>query len=80
MTTPSTGQLMRISDLAKRCGLTRQTVQYYLLLGLIKETRRSDGGQRLFDPAVIQRVKLIHKLNESGYALRDIRETFLKKK
>ncbi len=76
---PQQLKLMRLSDLAKSCALTKQTIHYYLLLGLIKETKRSEGGQRLFDADTIHRVKLIHKLNQTGYSLRDIRDIFLKK-
>jgi MerR family Zn(II)-responsive transcriptional regulator of zntA len=77
---PQQLKLMRLSELARICGLTKQTIQYYLLLGLLKETKRTDGGQRLFDADTIQRVKLIHKLNQTGYTLRDIRDTFLRKR
>ena len=70
--------LLRIGEVVRLTGLTKQTVQYYLMLGLIAETSRSTGGHRLFDSAVVQRIKLIHQLNTSGYPLSEIRETFLK--
>lgn len=73
-------QLMRISELAQCCGVSPQTIQYYLLLGLIHETARSPGGQRLFGPNAVKQVKLIHKINRTGYPLREIRKMFLKKK
>ncbi len=69
--------LLRISEVAKFAGVTRQTVQYYLMLGLIRETSRSVGGHRLFNSEVVRRIRLIHKLNASGYTLSEIRETFL---
>ena len=71
---------MRISSLAEKCGLSAQTIRYYLLLGLIFETQRSKGGQRLFDQSTVRRVKLISKLNQSGYPLAEIRKIFLEKK
>ena len=75
---PSAGDGMyRLGELARAAGVTTQTVQYYTMLGMIEEADRTAGGQRLFDAGAIKRVKLIHKLNESGYTLRDIRETFL---
>lgn len=81
MTEETSKQWMRISQVAERTGLSRQTIQYYLFLGVIHETARSPGGQRLFDDHVVERVKLIHRLNTSNhYSLRDIRETFLKDK
>ena len=69
--------LMRIGAAAERAGITRQALQYYLLVGLVKPACRSASGQRLFDGEGISRIKLIRKLNRSGYTLRDIREIFL---
>jgi len=73
-------ELINISKLAKACQVSKQVIQYYLMLGLIKETARTAGRHRLFSPDVIKSVKLIRKLNTSGYTLRDIREMFLKDK
>jgi DNA-binding transcriptional MerR regulator len=47
------------------------------MLGLVKPAAKSPAGQRLFDKEAIDRIKLIRKLNRSGYTLRDIREIFL---
>ena len=69
--------LMRIGAAAERAGVSRQALQYYLLVGLVKPASRSASGQRLFDQDCISRIKLIRKLNRSGYTLRDIREIFL---
>ena len=73
-------KLLKVSGLAKATGLSKQTIHYYLMLGLITESARSAGGHRLFDQRVVDRVKVIHQANQSGYALRDIREVFLKNK
>ncbi len=72
--------LMKLSALVKASGLSRQTIQYYLMLGLMKESARTPGGHRLFDKSAVERAKLINKLNKTGYSLRDIRELFLKNK
>jgi len=71
--------VLSLTELAEAAGLSRQTVQYYAMVGLIEESERTAGGHRLFDRDTINRVKLIHRLNKSGYALRDIKETFLKR-
>ncbi len=72
--------LVRIGTAAAKAGVSRQTVQYYVMLGLIKPAGKSPAGQRLFNKESISRIKLIHKLNRSGYTLRDIREIFLSRK
>ena len=72
--------LVRIGAAAEKAGISRQTLQYYVMLGLIKPAGKSPAGQRLFDKESISRIKLIRKLNRSGYTLRDIREIFLARK
>ncbi len=69
--------LVRIGAAAKKAAISRQTLQYYVMLGLVKPAAKSPAGQRLFDTEAINRIKLIRKLNRSGYTLRDIREIFL---
>lgn len=71
--------LLRIGKAAEAAGVTKQSLQYYLLVGLIEATERTDSGQQLFDNKAIDRIKLIKKLNDSGYPLREIREIFLDK-
>lgn len=75
---PAKKKLLKLCELADATNLSRQTIQYYLLLDLITETTQTPGGQRRFDAATVKRVKLIHKLNQTGYALREIRDVFLK--
>ncbi len=72
-----TSPLMRIGPTAAKAGVSRQTLQYYVMVGLVKPACKSSSGQRLFDKEAIPRIKLIRKLNRSGYTLRDIREIFL---
>jgi len=43
----------------------------------LEPTEVTPTGRRLFDEKCIERIKLIKKLNESGYPLRAIRELFL---
>jgi DNA-binding transcriptional MerR regulator len=68
---------MPIGVSAKKAGISRQSLQYYIMVGLVEPTKVSQSGRRLFDEKAIERIKLIKKLNESGYPLRAIRELFL---
>jgi len=47
------------------------------MVGLLEPTEVTPSGRRLFDEKGIGRIKLIKKLNDSGYPLRAIRELFL---
>ncbi len=71
------GKLMQIGAAAEKAGVSRQSLQYYLMVGLLEATEVSSTGRRLFDDKAVQRVKLIKKLNESGYPLRAIRDLFM---
>jgi DNA-binding transcriptional MerR regulator len=62
---------------AKKAGISRQSLQYYLMVGLLEPMEVSSTGRRLFDEASVERIRLIKRLNESGYPLRAIRELFL---
>ena len=70
-------ELMAIGDAAKKAGISKQSLQYYIMVGLIKPTSVSRTNRRLFDGRAVDRIKLIKKLNKSGYPLRAIRELFL---
>ena len=73
------GTLLSIGQAAKEAGVSRQSLQYYLMVGLLQPTLVTETGWRKFDKTAIDRIKLIHKLNKSGYTLRAIREIFLEK-
>ncbi len=47
------------------------------MVGLLEPTEVTPTGRRMFDKKSIGRIKLIKKLNDSGYPLRAIRELFL---
>lgn len=68
---------MPIGEAAKKAGISRQSLQYYIMVGLLEPTEVTPTGRRLFDQKNIERIKLIKKLNDSGYPLRAIRELFL---
>lgn len=70
-------ELVPIGAAAKKAGVSRQSLQYYLMVGLLEPTEITPTGRRLFDEKSIGRIKLIKRLNESGYPLRAIRELFL---
>jgi DNA-binding transcriptional MerR regulator len=69
--------MMTIGSAAKLAGVSRQTMQYYIMLGLVDASKITPTGRRLFDRNTIDKVKLIKKLNDSGYTLRAIRELFI---
>ena len=72
--------LMSIGIAAKKAGISRQSLQYYLMVGLIEPSETSPTSRRLFDEDSIERIRLVKSLNESGYTLRAIKELFIEKR
>jgi MerR family transcriptional regulator, redox-sensitive transcriptional activator SoxR len=65
------GDALTIGELAARTGLPASTLRYYDRIGLIPATSRS-GGQRRYDPKVIQRVLAVTLCQRSGFTLEEI--------
>lgn len=71
--------MLQIGPASKLAGVSVQSVQNYIMLGLLRPAAVTPGGRRLFDRHAIERIKLIHKMNHSGYTLRAIRELFIER-
>jgi len=69
--------LISIGAAAKKAGISRQSLQYYLMVGLLEPTEVTPTGRRMFDEESVKRIKLIKRLSDTGYPLRAIRELFL---
>jgi MerR family transcriptional regulator, redox-sensitive transcriptional activator SoxR len=65
------GDPLTIGELAARSGLPTSTLRYYDRIGLIPATSRS-GGQRRYDPKVLQRVRAVTLCQRSGFTLEEI--------
>lgn len=70
-------ELVAIGAAAKKAGVSRQSLQYYLMVGLLEPTQVTPAGRRLFDAKAIERIRLIRRLNDGGYPLRAIRDLFM---
>jgi DNA-binding transcriptional MerR regulator len=70
-------ELVPIGQAAKNAGVSRQSLQYYLMVGLLEPTQVTPTGRRLFDRQAVERIRLIRRLNDGGYPLRAIKELFM---
>ena len=77
MTQNDENALISIGRAAEKAGVSRQSLQYYLMVGLLEPTQITSSGRRMFDAKAVERIRLIKRLNESGYPLRAIRELFM---
>lgn len=61
-------------EMAKLCGVSVRTVQYYDNRGLLVPSQLSDGGRRLYSDADVKKLKVICFLKEIGLSLGSIGE------
>lgn len=71
--------LLTTRQAAEACGVSCQVVRYYTMLGLLREAKLTASGRRLYASSIVQQMLLIRQLQSVGYALRDIRDMFLKR-
>lgn len=65
--------MLRIGELSALTGVGPRLLRYYQSRGLLAADR-STSGQRLFDPAVVERVRAIRSLLDVGLPTRTILE------
>ncbi len=66
-------KLYMISDLASVTGMSRHTLNFYLKLGLIEESGRTESNYRFFDQTVVDRLHHIIRLREDRHSLKQIK-------
>lgn len=64
--------LYTTGELAKLCGVTVRTVQYYDSRGILVPSELSEGGRRLYSEADVRRLKIICFLRELGLPIDSI--------
>ena len=55
----------RIGELVRYSPFSRQTIHNYTIMGLIREAEWTEGGHRLYDEEVFDRLSRIMELKES---------------
>jgi len=58
-------KLYRIGELVNYTPFSRQTIHNYTIMGLIRETKWSEGGHRLYDESVFERLSKIMQLKKT---------------
>jgi len=64
--------VLKISQLAKKSGLSAHTLRYYEKHGLISASVRNEAGYRLYSEADIRRVEFVKTARSVGFSLGDI--------
>ncbi|MBN2315339.1 MAG: MerR family transcriptional regulator [Sedimentisphaerales bacterium] len=58
-------KLYRIGELVSYTPFSRQTIHNYTIMGLIREAKWTEGGHRLYDETVFERLSEIMKLRKT---------------
>ena len=66
-------KLYRIGELVNYTPFSRQTIHNYTIMGLIREAKWTEGGHRLYDESVFERLSKILRLKKTK-TLVEIRE------
>jgi DNA-binding transcriptional MerR regulator len=66
----------RIGEIVRCSPFSRQTIHNYTIMGLIREAEWTEGGHRLYDETVFQRLSRIEELRKTK-SLAEIRRILL---
>jgi len=64
----------KVGELARRTGLTVRALHHYDEIGLLRPTRRSAAGYRLYGEEDVARLHRIVSLKQLGFSLEEVRE------
>ena len=65
---------MRISEVAKRSGLTAKTIRYYEDIGMIEPASRGENGYRLYDDQSLGQLLFLARSRDVGFNLEESRQ------
>jgi MerR family transcriptional regulator, copper efflux regulator len=63
-----------VGEVARRAGVSTQTIHYYERCGLLPRARRNQTGYRLFGREVVGRTRFVRKAQTLGFTLEEIKD------
>jgi DNA-binding transcriptional MerR regulator len=64
---------MQIGEIARRAGVSVDTVRYYEQRRLLPSAPRTGGGYRVFSAKAVDQIKFIKQAQELGFSLEEIK-------
>ncbi|MTH95656.1 MerR family transcriptional regulator [Roseibium sp. RKSG952] len=61
---------MLIGDLARKSGLSVDTLRYYEKIGLLPKPLRDGGGRRIYDASVLRWIDFLGRLKATGMGIK----------
>ena len=65
---------IKVGELAKRGGVTAETVRHYTREGLLAPTRHPDNGYQLYSSTDAERLQFIQRARKLGFSVAEIRD------
>lgn len=65
---------MKVNELAKRGGVTAETVRHYARERLLAPQRHPDNGYQLFSETDLERLRFIQRARKLGFSVAEIRD------
>ncbi|MCA1773856.1 MAG: MerR family DNA-binding protein [Halomonas sp.] len=65
---------MKVSELAKRGGVTAETVRHYTREQLLAPKRHPDNGYQLYSATELERLQFIQRARKLGFSVAEIRD------
>ena len=62
-----------IGELARRTGISRQTIRYYERIGVLEPPQRSANGYRRYSPQAQRRLQFVRQAQQLGLSLDEIK-------
>ena len=67
-------KLMSVHEVAELTGITARTLHYYDEIGLLKPTKVTEAGYRMYDDKALSRLQNILLFRELEFPLKEIKE------
>ncbi len=67
-------ELLKVSEVGRRTGLTRKALRHYEALGLVEPAVRTESGYRLYDDEALRRIELVNRAKMLGLSLAEAKE------
>jgi DNA-binding transcriptional MerR regulator len=62
---------VRIGEIARKAGVTVDTVRFYERVGVLPPPARTESGYRDYEPQIVERIQLTRELQAIGFTLAD---------
>ena len=65
---------LSIGEVARRSGLSHDTLRYYEKIGLVPEANRDSGGRRAYDEQVLDQLQVVTTLRSVGFSIAEVQK------